>query len=79
MAGKSHIVARRFFPRLSWLFAPMAKQPLELSLIAQYMKTIRRGASEEGYSRAQFFMSNFLWHHSSNEEPEPYHTEGKRL
>ena len=59
-----------FFSHVQWLLAPMARQPTELSFGAQYISAKRKGASEDGYSTARFLVSNLLWHHQSDKEPE---------
>ena len=59
------------YTRLSWLLAPIARQPTEVSLGAQSMEARRDGAREDGYDGIQFVVSNLLWHDSSEEEPEP--------
>ncbi|MXY43286.1 MAG: hypothetical protein F4Y50_04390 [Dehalococcoidia bacterium] len=58
------------FTRLSWLFAPFAREPTEVNLVAQYTEAKRDGAKEDGYSGMQFSISNLLWHNSSKEKPE---------
>ncbi|MCY3802228.1 MAG: hypothetical protein OXG46_11700 [Chloroflexi bacterium] len=60
-----------FFSRVHWLFAPMARQPDELSLGAQYIAAKRKNASEDGYSKTRFLISNLLWHRNDREQPEP--------
>ena len=64
-----------FFSRLSWLFLPMVQRPTEISLSPQSVKATRMGASESGYTKAHFLVSNFLWHDDSDEEPEPLQIE----
>ena len=58
------------FTRLSWLFAPLMRQPTEVNLVAQYMEAKRNGAEEDGYRGMQFVVSNLLWHNRPEEKPE---------
>lgn len=58
------------FSSVHWLLAPMARQPTELSFRAQYILAKRKDASEDGYSKTRFLVSNLLWHARPNEEPE---------
>ena len=60
-----------YYSRLSWMLAPIARPPTEVSLGAQYMEARRDGARADGYGRIQFVVSNLLWDDSSEEEPEP--------
>ena len=60
-----------YYSRLSWMFAPIVRQPTEVSLGAQYMEARRDGARADGYGRMQFVVSKLLWHNASEEEPEP--------
>ena len=59
-----------FFSHVQWLLAAMARQPTELSFGARYLAAKRRDASDDGYSTARFLVSNLLWHHQSDKEPE---------
>ena len=63
------------FSRLSWLFMPMAIRPTALNFSAQYIEATRSGASETGYDRSRFLVSNLLWERDSGEEPEPFQLE----
>ena len=60
-----------YYSRLSWMFAPIARPPTEVSLGAQYIEARRDGARADGYGRIQFVVSNLLWHGASEEEPDP--------
>ena len=59
------------FSRLNWQLAPMSRQPAELSFSTQYLEASRNGASDGGYNRAQFMVSNLVWHDRSGGEPAP--------
>ena len=58
------------FTRLSWLLAPLSRQPTDVSIVAQYTEAKRDGAEEDGYSRMKFAVSNLLWYNRLEEEPE---------
>ena len=60
-----------FFSRLGWLTARAATPPIELSADAQRLEAKSRRASEEGYAKTRFLLSNLLWHDSNNDGPEP--------
>ena len=62
---------RSIFSRLNWQLAPLSRQPAELGFGTQYLEASRNGASAEGYNRAQFMVSNLVWHDRSRGEPEP--------
>ncbi len=59
-----------FFPRLSWLFAPMYRHPSELNFYPRRLIIKSRGVFEAGYSRVRFLISNFLWHDLQGPVPE---------
>ncbi len=63
------------FSRNNWLLAPMAVQPTELNFGTQYLEARRRGMSKDGYTEARFLISNFLWHDSARDDPEPINLE----
>ena len=60
-----------FFSRLDWLIARVATPPIELSADAQRLEAKGRRASEGGYTKMRFLLSNLLWHDSNNDRPEP--------
>ena len=68
---KIKLSGQTIFSRLSWLFAPLSRQPVAIDFGAQYIEAIGKGARDDGYSSMQFVVSNFLWHERSKEEPEP--------
>ena len=59
------------FSPLSWLTAPMAVQPVTLNADARILEAKSRRATEAGYTRTRFLLSNLLWHHLGGDEPEP--------
>ena len=63
------------FSRIGWLFMPLAIRPTALNFSAQYIEATRRGASETGYQKSSFLVSNLLWESDSGEEPEPFQLE----
>ena len=60
-----------FFSRLGWLTAPMAALPIELNADVQILEAKHRRATQAGYIRTRFLLSNLLWHDSNGNEPEP--------
>ena len=59
------------FSRFSWLFLPMTRPPNTLYFSPLYLEARRNGASETGYTKANFLLSNLLWDDYSSGEPEP--------
>ena len=59
------------FFRLGWLMAPMRRPPIQLNVDAQMLEAKGQGATETGYTKTRFLLSNLLWHESDGDEPEP--------
>ena len=60
------------FSRLSWLMAPLVNQPRDLGFSPRYMTAEHAKASEDGYRKTQFLVSNLVWFndpHQSEAEP----------
>ena len=60
-----------FFSRLGWLTAGMTGLPIELNADVQILEAKHRRATQTGYIRTRFLLSNLLWHDSTGNEPEP--------
>ena len=59
------------FSQLLWLAVPQAASPMELSVDARILEAKSRRASEDGYTKMRFLLSNLIWHDSKNDKPEP--------
>ena len=68
-------VDQTFFSRLEWLFLSTLPHPITLHFSAQCVEAKRRGASETGYKKAHFLVSNLLWLYNSVGGPDAIHLE----
>ena len=66
-------VGPTFSPSLSWILPSTG----EREFVAYRMEAHRNGASTDGYTNARFLLSNFLWHDSSDNNPEPIQLEAR--